>query len=222
MSYDFSFDRKTFTLLLGGFAFVGIMLFIAGLLVGTNWETEQPAVASAVTGVQTPAAAPAPAPVPTEPVIREPAARPGPETSDEMTEPAADPAPAQQAHSPASPAVTKESLRAQPYEGGGEMKIVERAQSPAPEAAESNKTGQSSFSVQVAVFVDEKDANQLVRQLQGKGYTPFVLATGDGEARTWYAVRIGTYTDRAEAERAATNIAAQEKIKTFVRPLGSL
>lgn len=216
MNYTFSFDKKTISFVLGGCAFVGVMLFVAGLLVGTSWKTEQPAVASAMTGGQ-PASAASPAAAPQEPVLRAPAAEPGPDASDETAEPETAASPAQKAHSAAG---VEESVRARPY--GGEMKIVERAQPPAPGADESNKANQSSFSVQVGVFVDEKDANQLVKQLQSKGYTPFVLATSDDEARAWYAVRIGTYADRAEAERAASNIATQEKIKTFVRPLGSL
>ena len=223
MNYTFSFDKKTISFLLGGSVFVGVLLFLAGLLVGTSWGTEQPAVASAITGGQPPSAAsPAaePAPVPREPVLRAPAAEAEPDASDETAEPETDASPAQQAHSVAGREVKGESLRAQPY--AGEMKIIERAQPPAPEAYESNRANQSSFSVQVGVFVDEKDANLLVRQLQSKGYTPFVLATNDDEARAWYAVRIGTYTDRTEAERAASNIATQEKIRTFVRPLGSL
>lgn len=228
MNYNFSFDKKTIAFLLGSSAFVGIMLFIAGLLVGTNWRTEQPALASAATGTQptaaspapaaAPAPAPAPAPVQTQPVIinaapatqesAAPSAAPAPEAA---------PSPAKQAHSVASLASKKNTTSTQFYDG--EVKIFERAK---PAATKADDLNQSSFSIQVGVFVDEKDAYQLVRQMQTKGYTPFVLATNDDESRTWYAVRIGTYTDRTEAERAASNIATQEKIKTHVRPLNSL
>lgn len=218
MNYNFSFDKKTIALLLGGLAFVGTLLFVAGLLVGTNWKAEQPAVAAAVTGGQPPPAA-APAPAPTTPVVNAPAVRPEHETSDETAEADAAPSPAQQAHGVAGVRSVKEVGRAQLYDGDGEMKIVERAQSSAPRADGPN---QSSFSVQVGVFVDEKDANRLVGQLRNKGYAPFVLATNDDESHTWYAVRIGTYPDKTEATRAASNIATQENIKTFVRPFGSL
>jgi DedD protein len=222
MSYNFSFDKKTISLLLGGLAFVGTLLFIAGLVVGANWKAEQPAVAAAATGGQPPALAPAaaPAPAPAGPAVNVPAAKPEEDTSDETAEADASPSPAQQAHGVAGN--TKVAGRAQLYDYGGEMKIVERAQSPAARADELNGPNQSSFSVQVGVFVDEKDANRLVGQLRNKGYAPFVLATNDDESHTWYAVRIGTYTDKTEATRAASNIAAQENIKTFVRPLGSL
>lgn len=221
MSYNFSFDKKTITLLLGGFAFVGTMLFIAGLLVGTSWKAEQqPAVASAAPSAQpTAATAAPPAPVTKEPVLREPAAKSEPDAADETAGPEPSASPAQQAHGVVGLEGRRESAREQLYDGGGEMKIVERTKSPETKAEE---TSQSSFSIQVGVFVDEKDANQLVGQLRSKGYAPFVLATNDDEAHTWYAVRIGTYTDRTEAARAASNIATQENIKTFVRPLGAL
>jgi septal ring-binding cell division protein DamX len=223
MSNDFSFDKKTLSFLLGGFAFVGIMLFIAGLLIGTNWRTEQPAIASAATGGQPAAAAPLaaePAPAPKQPVIRAPAAEPESDAPAEVDAPDAAPAPAKQAHGSTSLEIRKEPAPAQLYKG--EVKILERANSSAIKADDLNRMDQSSFSVQVGVFVDEQEANHLVTQLRNKGYTPFVLATNDDESRTWYAVRIGTYADRAEAERTALNIATQEKIKTYVRPLGSL
>jgi len=220
MSYNFSFDKKTITLLSGGFAFVGILLFTARLLVGTSWKAEQqPAVASAAPGGQPPAATQPPAPAPKEPVLKEPAARPEPDAADETAEPETAASPAQQAHGVMELEPRREPARTQLYGGDGEMKIVERAKSP---ATKSEETDQSSFSIQVGVFVDEKDANQLVGQLRSKGYAPFVLATNDDESRTWYAVRVGTYTDRTEAARAASNLATQENIKTFVRPLGSL
>ena len=72
------------------------------------------------------------------------------------------------------------------------------------------------------MFNSENEAHQLVRQLQKKGYTPIVLAANDDESRLWYAVRIGAYTDKTEATRAASNINAQEKLKAVVRPLGAL
>src|ERR1044071_1754925 len=97
MSYNFSFDKKTITLLLGGFAFVGSMLFIAGLLVGTNLKAEQhPAVAAVVTGGQPPAATQPPAPAPKEPVIKEPAAQTEPPAEDETAECEPTPSPQQQ------------------------------------------------------------------------------------------------------------------------------
>jgi cell division septation protein DedD len=219
MNYDFTFTKKTLSFLLAGLGFVGIMLFITGLLIGTNWNAE-PKAANGVAAKQTPAAAQEPAAppaAPQEPVLRADAARPvAPSDADAASDA---PAPVKQAHS--NPARFS-SNRWQTYtpapENDGELKIIEEAEaSPDNVAAE-----MSSFSVQVGAFVDENDARQLVRQLQKKGYTPIVLAASDDESRLWYAVRIGTYTNKAEAAHAATNIELQEKLKAIVRPLGSL
>ncbi len=53
-------------------------------------------------------------------------------------------------------------------------------------------------------------------------YAPTFFAGFYAENRPWYAVRIGTYADKAEATNAAANFAKQEKIKAVVRPSGSL
>jgi cell division septation protein DedD len=103
-----------------------------------------------------------------------------------------------------------------------DVKIIQRADTTATEDNNARGTNQLTFSVQVGVFVDENAANQLVRQLQSKGYTPIILTANDDESRQWYAVRIGAFANRTEAAQAATNIGAQEKIKAVVRPLGSL
>ncbi len=224
MSYDFSFTKKTISFLLGGSAFVGIMLFIAGLLVGANWWTEQtPLVAAA--GPQPLAAAAAltsaPAPVPKEPVLKaEAESTQAAAAPDEVAARADAPAPVKQSHSSA-PVESGRALVLAPLREAAtdEVKIIERADTAADD---SNEASPLAFSVQVGVFVDENAANQLVRQLQSKGYTPIILTAADDESRQWYAVRIGAFANRTEATQAAANISAQEKIRAIVRPLGSL
>lgn len=73
MSYAFSFTNKSLTLVLAGFAFVGIMLFTAGLLIGTTWKAEPNAPAN-VTAKQPAAALPAPTPTATAPAETAPTA----------------------------------------------------------------------------------------------------------------------------------------------------
>jgi cell division septation protein DedD len=245
MSYDFSFNTKTISFLLGGSAFVGIMLFAAGLLVGANWKTEPTAVA-AVTGSPQPAAAAtiaapaaAPAPVPTEPVLKadatstQAAAAPAEAAAPTAAPATAAPSPVKQSHS-AAPAESRRALTLPPLResDASDVRVIERADATVADdaAVRSNDstgtnraaTNQLAFSVQVGVFVDENAANLLVRQLQGKGYTPLILTANDDESRRWYAVRIGAYANRTEAAQAASNIGTREKVKAVVRPLGSL
>jgi cell division septation protein DedD len=232
MNYDFSFNKKTISFLLGGFVFVGAMLFVAGLLVGATLKAEPTATAAVNAPAPQPASttqAPAPEPAPKEPVLKAEATKPVEPPPVETAAPSAAPTPVKQAHSVASMVESRESresrrpLPAPMREAAdGDVRIIQRADASAAEADDANKLTQLSFSVQVGVFMDEKEANQLVRQLQAKGYTPIVLTANDDEHRQWYAVRIGAYATRTEAAQAAINIAKQEQIKAVVRPLGSL
>lgn len=221
MSYDFSFDKKTVTFLLGGFAFVGIMLFIAGLLVGTNWKAEPPAIAAATVVQPAIAATPAPAPAPQEPVARPDTVKPEADTPIEADTPDASPTPAKKAHAVPSMEIMKELAPPPVDETDSEVKVIERANPSAAAADDSNKADQLTYSVQVGIFQDKNEANQLVRQLRNKGFAPIVLSASDNGTQ-WYSVRIGVYTNQTEAAEAASNLARQEKIKTIVRPLGSL
>jgi cell division septation protein DedD len=76
--------------------------------------------------------------------------------------------------------------------------------------------------VQIGVFLDEKDADRLLKEVERKGYAPSFFSGRDAEARQWYAVRIGAYSDKQQAANAAANFTKQEKMKAEVRPLGSL
>ena len=76
--------------------------------------------------------------------------------------------------------------------------------------------------VQVGVFLDENEANNLLKRMESRGYSPSYFSGRDAEARQWFAVRIGAYADKQQAETAAANFTKQEKIKAVVRPVGSL
>jgi cell division septation protein DedD len=228
MNYDYSFNKKTISFLLGGSAFVGIMLFIAGLLVGANWKAEPTALA-AVTSPQPVASAvvttapPAPAPeaVPKEPVLKAEAVKPQVTAPAEVVAPSVAPSAVEQSHSNA-PAESRRSPALPSSREADDVRIIERADAPTDVESHPVSKNQLTFSIQVGVFMEENAAHQLVRQLQGKGYRPIILTANDDEARRWYAVRIGAYANRTEATEAATNIGAQEKLKAVVRPLGSL
>lgn len=85
-----------------------------------------------------------------------------------------------------------------------------------------NARASSSYTVQVGAYLQEGDAQRVARDLENKGYTPKVISGLDAEARTWYAVRIGSYGSAREAGTAASNFSKQEGLKVAVRPAGSL
>lgn len=109
-----------------------------------------------------------------------------------------------------------------PRADGDDLRVIQRADASAPVAEDLNKASQPSYSVQVGVFLDENNANLLVRDLRDKGYTPIVLKATDDQLRVWHAVRIGAYMSKTAATQAAASIARQEKLRVIVRPLGLL
>lgn len=99
-------------------------------------------------------------------------------------------------------------------------RLVQEAAS--PEEAGVGARASSAYTVQVGAYLKEGEAEELARELENKGYTPKVISGLDAEARTWYAVRIGSYTSARDAGTAASNFAKQEGRRAAVRPSGSL
>lgn len=222
MNYDFSLDKKTIGLLAAGSALVGILVFVAGLIIGVHWnaspsetttvattarqhtlasdETEQPTLPKEALlgeeGLKPEAGAPAETVRPQKPIdVLPPLAESGRETQK------------------GAPLV------------GADPKVIQRAEPDVMEDAGSDEGPaykRAALSVQVGVFLEEIDADRLVEELESKGYTPTVFVANDADNRPWYAVRIGAYTDQAEAAQAASNFTKQEKLKATVRPIGSL
>ncbi|HEX8775457.1 MAG TPA: SPOR domain-containing protein [Pyrinomonadaceae bacterium] len=240
MSYDFSFNNKTFSFLLGGLAFVGIMLFVAGLLVGASLKEETPTPVAALWQQDALRARISLQPLSPQPALVAEAARPAaapavaatpgeaPAPGEVAAPPSITAAPTRQAHSnpiavSSSSSDDDESSSAPiPQANGEDIRVIQRADASAPVAEDLNKAGVPSYSVQVGVFLDEKNADLLVRDMRDRGYTPIVLKATDDQSRVWHAVRIGAYVSKTAAMQAAAGISRQEKIKVIVRPLGSL
>jgi len=234
MTYDFSFDKKTISLLLGGLAFVGVMLFIAGLLVGASWTPETPAAAPATLAVGQPAAvatSPAPAqtaaPLPNDPVLKGGTATPDTSAPGGAADaPGAAPTVAKQAHNAlgaagSASAAGASGAGAPPPGNADDVRLIQEAQPSG--AAVGDGSEQQAYSVQVDVFADKNEATQLLRHLQNKGYAPVIFEASDEDRKMKYAVRVGVYSNKAAADQLAATIARQENRKTVVvRPLGSL
>jgi cell division protein FtsN len=221
--YDFSLDKKSFGLLVAGSALLGLLVFIAGLLVGANWNTH-PAETIASGARQQPALvseAEQPA-TPKEPVLtKEPDAK----EEAHASAPAETAKPAKQQDGTPTEENKKESSTTAALAPGGEAKIIQTTDADATDMADSNEEAADkrvAFSVQVGVFLEAEKASQFVAEMEGKGYTPSIFVANDAENRQWYTVRIGAYANQAEATQAATNFTKQEKIKAVVRPANSL
>jgi cell division protein FtsN len=86
-----------------------------------------------------------------------------------------------------------------------------------PAAAPAGEPGR--YSLQIGAFRDPKNSEKVMQDLQAKGYEPYVVEQkGRSVLQT---VRIGRYADRAEAQRAASELRRREGLEAIVRPIGS-
>lgn len=211
MNYEFALDKKAVVSVIAGSILIGALLFLAGLIVGRQWSNAPSETAS--TNAEHDRST-----LPTEPVLNEEPATPNadaPKTAKPKL-----PLPKDQAET----APQANVAAAQPPAGNGEVKIIEEAATDdAAAAAEEQPQAEPDYvTVQVGVFLDEKDASKLLQQMERKGYAPTFFSGRDAEARQWYAVRIGVYSDKQQAASAAANLTKQEKLKAVVRPVESL
>ena len=215
MTYDFALDKKAVISLIAGSVAIGLLLFLAGLIIGRQWPGTGPvAVASAAENEN--------AALPKEPVLNEETSAPrAAEAPRKIKPPLPTPIPKQATETPTEQTVAPAPDKLAP------PKIISEAETDtaATEAAatEQQDAAETEYvTVQVGVFLNEKEASSLLQRMERKGYTATFFTGRDAEARQWYAVRIGVYSDKQQAENAAANFTRQEKMKATVRPVESL
>jgi cell division protein FtsN len=102
-------------------------------------------------------------------------------------------------------------------------RLVQEADAPSEATTNAGaRTASPSYSVQIGAYLEETEAQRVARELEDKGYTPRVFSGLDSQARTWYAVRIGSYASARDAGAAASNFSKQEGRSAAVRPAGAL
>lgn len=78
------------------------------------------------------------------------------------------------------------------------------------------KSTANRYAVQVASFSKKSSAEDLAGKLRKKGYEAYVLSQEIPQRGRWYRVRVGRYSDRAEATREANRIKKSEKFNPLV------
>jgi septal ring-binding cell division protein DamX len=217
MNYEFSLSKTASISLIAGSVFISVLLFGAGLVVGSQWLVSDSTSAETIAKNEK-------TDVPAEPVLREEKPSvPKTPTAPNITAPAAPGAVGAPAKPPAAQQLAATSAETTPAAAApganGEVKIIQEAD---PATDENAASAPDFVTVQIGVFLDEKDADRLLKEVERKGYAPSFFSGRDAEARQWYAVRIGAYSDKQQAANAAANFTKQEKMKAEVRPLGSL
>ena len=142
--------------------------------------------------VSTPRAAAAPAvPAPT-PKATTPSANPTPP-------PARSPSPAARAAEKATPKPTPKPT------------VAPKA-TPQPKTQKASATPINRLTIQVGAFKERAAAEAIVKRLKGKGYSAYLVPVSEG----LFNVRVGSFTDREDAERVLAKLETQEKFKPFI------
>jgi septal ring-binding cell division protein DamX len=221
MNYEFALDKKAVISVIAGSVVIAVLLFVAGWVIGRQWTVAASGEVASTTSNDERNA------LPNEPVLNEevsaPKAQAPGSAKPKLTVPKeAVEAPAQ-ASTATSAATSAAATRAMPTaQPVGEVRIIESTADDAAAEPNANAAEPEYVTVQVGVFLDQKEASQLLQQIERKGYAPTFFSGRDDEARQWYAVRIGVYSDKQQAANAAANFTKQEKIKAVVRPISSL
>jgi len=218
MNYEFALDKKALISLIAGSVVFALLLFLAGWIVGRQWTVSASAETASASSEDERGA------LPKEPVLHEDASAPNAETAKsakaKLTVPKEAVEAPTQPSAAAAVATTTAHLSAA-AQAPGEVRIIESTDDAA--ATDEKAAADPEYvTVQVGVFLDQNEANQLLHRVEAKGYAPTFFSGRDAEARQWYAVRIGSYSDKQQAVNAAANFTKQEKLKAVVRPVGSL
>ncbi len=72
------------------------------------------------------------------------------------------------------------------------------------------------YAIQIAAVSDPIRARRLVEQLRGKGYQAYVLEPAPSDSDAPYRVRVGGYTSRAAAQKAAHALERERSQKVWV------
>lgn len=205
---------------------VSIVIFLCGVLVGRGARME-PAMASELEEPM-PAAASEAAPPAGAPVIDSsaPAAKPEPgqptqvesgdfnyfqmltaeQQADEVPQPPAEDA------GPAPTGATTE-----PLAQAATAPVAEApAPAPAPAAAAPPPpaTAGDALTIQVTALKERAEAERVAARLVGRGYEAYVADPAPGTSM--YRVRVGRFTDRAEADRVKNRLSREEKFKPWI------
>jgi hypothetical protein len=211
MNYEFALDKKASISLIAGSVLIGILLFVAGLIVGRQWTVVASAEAASTTTNNERAA------LPNEPVLNEDASAPKTDTPTSIKPKVT------ASQEPAAAATESAAASKLPAsQPAGDVRIIESVTDDAATQPDEKAADPEYVTVQVGVFLDQKEASHLLQQIEARGYAPTFFSGRDAEARQWYAVRIGVYSDKQQATTAAANFTKQEKMKAVVRPLESL
>lgn len=187
--YNFLFDKKSLILLLAGLGLSGALLFCAGLLVGVQvgLPTSAAYVPPRRPAVKLPVKAALPKDRPCTPCVEVAAAVPPAPVAPQVIE-VEEPAP-----EPVPPVVEEPQIQV---------------------AAMTAEEG--AYSLQVGAFRNTENSDKVLRDLESRGYQPYVVPQRGSRSRVLHIVRVGRYADRGEAQKAAAALRQKDGIAAVV------
>ncbi|HEV3040175.1 MAG TPA: SPOR domain-containing protein [Candidatus Angelobacter sp.] len=211
MSYDFSFSAKSVILIIVGCVAIGVLLFVAGFIIGLDKGQSLPATETNLSRQNQ----------------SEPKTRSEKDSTASSPESSAVPKPEQHSGAEAEKPATEKSP-------ASEKSKETQAAPEAPQAAKASKEGgakaeakaegkdqdkeKAEFSLQLGAFQTEENALKLRDVFKAKGYSVFLFRVLDGDGHLWHTVRMGHYGDMKEANLAAEKITTKEQVSAWVRP----
>jgi DedD protein len=72
------------------------------------------------------------------------------------------------------------------------------------------------YTVQVASYPEKQQADDDAKKMRSRGYAAFVVASEIPGKGTWYRVRLGSFTNKASAERLAKEIHAKVGVSSII------
>lgn len=240
MPHDFSVDKKTGIILVTVCGLMGVLLFIAGFLLGVQYHVslKPPALtvqSSTAKVKQAKLEVPAAKPVPKPPEVA--AASVGAAPAITPTQPAQQPAIGTSAQSAAQSASTPlagqaKNTSAEAANQPSTTPAVSSAPSAPPAVAQTNpspaaavastQADEPEYSIQIGAFLNPKNAARLVKDLQQKGYKAKIFIATGSKYRVWHTVRIGPFKDIEAASKRARLFTQSAHMLALVRPAHSL
>lgn len=126
------------------------------------------------------------------------------DTDTEKTKESASPSESATASESAEPEISQSETKEVAEEEQVVEVVVEKTappvtQSPKQSAAMPKIDPNGRYTVQIGAFQNQVEANKLVSSLKSSGYPAFVKQVETPDKKTWYRVRVGTFSTRAEA-----------------------
>jgi DedD protein len=201
MAYEFSLDRKATVTLSASSLVLIILVFVAGILTGVTWQSNQDLAALRKL----------PASVPKATAVIQP---PAPQQS----APAAPPSPAAAIAATPGPAPTPAASPGPPEPIAAEPAATATSAAAPQSAQVAASVPNLQLAVQVGAFLERANADKLAAQLKEEGYSPQIVQNGHAP-KQWNFVRVGPYQDWDEAAEIASVLSRDLPTPAVVRPM---